>query len=575
MSDLKATTRIRTPHAAVLVWNYNDRLGSDPTGDPNVADEIIISTLSLVSIRTNKAKSDPQGVFQLTLAPTKNWVSTITPGSWCAILMSNKPITKSDFESVDPGKLKMIGKIDTVRVGTSVDSDGARQSMYYVTGVDWAHIFNNIIYIDPGITGNEDPQSIGNSTTLAILKILFGPSGIPVRFTTATNIDSILKIFGKGLFSDDKIKEELNLLANAIYDFNIPVKMSKYLKIISKNGKPNGTTNINGNINLITGALGEKEDVYEDTSESYGFIDPFSLSGTHSFWQVLLDNSNPTMNEMIAEMRPGEDGTRLNLYNRIKPFAINNVTNKSLTEAIDAGGKKVVSYFQSIKTHEIDPMVVIDLNAGTNWKDKYNFVEIKPSFSQVDIFQPLLKKMTQSFDDKAFQREGFRPLIFSTKHFPGPVYEPSSLTSANWNEIEGWVKMLKVWYFDTHKMLNGTMTLTGIDGYIAVGDNIQFDIGLINPNKNFSIKQAKSTEDVFILAHVENISHSFGVDNNGSRAYRTTISFVRGIMTDKARKPIIGDAAAVDAKVTLMPPQIDVNARNTISVSDNSDPDVK
>ena len=48
---------------------------------------------------------------------------------------------------------------------------------------------------------------------------------------------------------------------------------------------------------------------------------------------------------------------------------------------------KIRSMFQKIKTHEIDKLSVISVNAGTNWRDKYNFVEIKPQFQEMKVFE--------------------------------------------------------------------------------------------------------------------------------------------------------------------------------------------
>jgi hypothetical protein len=412
--DTSTSNRIRTPHAAVIIWNYDDRVGSIPSTSINSVEKVIISTVSCVAIQTNKSKSDPQGTFQLTLAPRRNWVGTITPGSWCVLLMSNSPITEADYKFADPNKLKMIGKIDTVRVGTKANDDGSRQTTYYISGVDWGHVFHNILYIDSNLARPNDPINLGNSAAIAIQNLLYGEKGQPKRFTTAASIQALLDVVGKDIGGFSAAGKELNLLANAIYNFNIPSSLSQYLKLANKSGVPvPPPTNVNSMINVITGALKTTEDNYVDTKESYGFIDPFSLQGAHSFWQVLMDNSNPTMNEMIAEMRPSASGTKLCLFNRIKPFAVKGTPYATAVASVP-GAVKVLSYFQNVKTHLLDPITVKEINAGTNWKDKYNFVEIKPQFQDERIMEAAIKTYTQAFDTTAFQREGFRPLIFST-----------------------------------------------------------------------------------------------------------------------------------------------------------------
>src|ERR1039458_713487 len=93
--------KIVTPHAAIIIWNYSDRLTADPTNAStlNNLEQIVLSTISCISIQTSKSKGSPVGSFQAVLAPTRDWVSTITAGSWCAILMSNQPITQNQIQS--------------------------------------------------------------------------------------------------------------------------------------------------------------------------------------------------------------------------------------------------------------------------------------------------------------------------------------------------------------------------------------------------------------------------------------------------------------------------------------------
>src|SRR6188768_1878622 len=132
------TSRIKTPHAAIKIWNYVDRVGIDGTNPvrANTINEEIISTISCTGIQTYKTKSDPVGTFSFSLAPTRNWTATITPGSWCVIMMSNEVITKESFKKADPKLVKMFGKIQDVRVEVGIDDSGARQTRYLVSGQD-------------------------------------------------------------------------------------------------------------------------------------------------------------------------------------------------------------------------------------------------------------------------------------------------------------------------------------------------------------------------------------------------------------------------------------------------------
>lgn len=553
--------KIKTPHAAVIVWNYDDRIsqpegpgtsasGTTP-GDIDRVRETVISTVSCVSIQTSKSKSQPDGEFSFVLAPYKNWVAALTPGSWCVILMSNDPITPEDLKTANRKKVKMIGKIETIRVQTEQGADGSRRTLYYVSGVDWGHVMNNIIYVDNYLAGPNDPKNQGNPASTAIRKMLVGNGSTPQSFLVYDNLAQLLDIFGKPVSGFDQKAKKINSLGGTrIYNLNIPKKMVDYFKFkkttqsydkkkkISTNTVTSAVKNdnkgnkLNDMISLITGYL-NGYDNYTPSNEALGYIDPFSLQGTNSFWQILLENSNPALNEMLCEMRWLDDTSlALAVYNRIKPFSY-----KGYSDASSKAGIK--SFFQNLRTHELENDTVISINAGTNWRDKYNFIEIKPSLADFKIYQQWIKQKSQVADELAFDREGFRPLIVGTKQFP---YKGSGgKLDIDMDKIRDWCFLLREWFFDTHRLLNGTIVLTGINEYIAVGDNIRLDAKLINPTPNMNRAMTQSAE-AFLLAHVENISHSFAVDEDGARQYRTTIQFVRGIITN-SEKVKIGDAA--------------------------------
>lgn len=571
--------KIKTPHAAVLIWNYDDRVGTpsggltatgvkDQNGIEREEPAVIVSTLSCVSIQTNKAKGQPDGSFNLVLAPYKNWTSTLTAGSWCCILMSNQPITQEDLRKANPAHVKMFGRIETVRCETNVNDEGARQTLYYVSGVDWGTIFNSILYIDNLIASENDPGSLGNNAAVAVRNALFGKSGGPVSFNVDRNLASLLDVMGKPPAGYSSQEDKVGRLAKAIYDFILPDKVCEFFQFKGTKGDSKMLSQL---INLQTGSL-IAPDKYKDFHEASGFIDPFSLQGSHSIWQVLMENSNPTLNEMYCDLKfdPIEQGgaPRLMLYNRIKPFSYKSIA--------PAAGKvtSFESYFQFVHTHNIDTVDVMSVNAGTNWRDKFNFVEIKPNFSEFEVIANWTKQKAQAFDRKAFNREGFRPLIFETKQFPNTTSsgDPKSI-GIDWSAIEQWTTLLRKWYFGTHRLLNGTIVLHGTTEYIGVGNNIKFSADLLNPNPNINKATKKQGSNEFILGHVESVSHTFGVSPDGARTYRTTINFVRGVVVSSGPENTLVGEGMLDQLATDLSQQDDRNRRNVISQSDPSDPD--
>lgn len=569
-------TKIKTPHAAVLVYNYNDRIGV-PTGafnDTGVKDlmgiekeepPVIVSTLSCVSIQTSKSKGTPDGQFNLVLAPFKNWVSTLTAGSWCVILMSNEPIKEQDLKKANKNHVKMLGRIESVRAETSVEEDGTRKTLYYVSGVDWGHIFNSVLYVDNLIASANEPRNQGNSAAVALRNALFGKNGSPTSFAVRQNLANILDIMGKNLAGYSDTGDTIGRLSNSVYEFTIPNELSKYFSFKDANNKPINATTINKLLALITGSLVGK-DKYDDKKESVGFIDPFSLQGTHTLWQILLENSNPALNEMFCDMNWNDDSSvQLRLYNRIRPFSYNNFTPAA------GGSNQLKSYFQFVKTHELDSNDVISVNAGTNWRDKFNFLEIKPQFQEFTVVANWYKQKSQVFDPISFQREGFRPLILDTKQFPSSGGNIPNDAGIDWNQLEVWAKLMREWYFGTHRMLNGTVVIQGSTEYIGVGNNIRFDAGLINPTPNINKATKQKGANQFILAHVENVSHSFTVSQDGARSYRTTIQFVRGIVVN-ANNINVGEGM-LDQKASDLSQSDDRNTVNVNSTSTSQDPD--
>lgn len=573
--------RITTPHAAVLIWNYDDRIGV-PEGDykatgvnakqKNQTEKdklpVIISTLSCVSIATSKSKSQPEGSFNIVLAPFKNWTSTLTPGSWCAILMSNEPITEDDLKHASAKKVKMFGRIESVRCETKMTSDGARETLYYVSGVDWGSIFNSMLYVDNLIASLNDPQSQGNVIAVALRKALFGDRGSPTSFVVKDNLASILNLMGQNLAGITEAANTIQRLGSTIYEYTLPDPVAKYFKFVDAQGNPVTPRSVNKAVTLKTGSLIGK-DKYKDFEEAVGFIDPFSIQGTHTLWQILLENSNPSLNEMFTDMNWNEkdDTVQLAIYNRIRPFSYKNFTPQA------GSSTNLRSYFQFVREHRLEDEEVISVNAGTNWRDKFNFVEIKPSFQEFTVVANWYKQKSQVFDAQSFEREGFRPLIFDTKQFPSGGAKGGLPTDVNikWDQLEVWAKLLREWYFGTHRLLNGTITLVGTTEYIGVGNNIKFDAGLINPTANINSATKQKGKNQFILAHVESVSHQFTVDKEGAREYMTTIQFVRGIVVD--RNNINVGEGMLDQDATLLTQADDRNTKNVVSYSDKADPD--
>ena len=300
-------SNIRNPSAAVIVWSYKNRLTNEASNISEVheVEQTILNTVSLINITTNKSKSSPVGTFTFTLGPYKNWVEAITPGSWCAILMTNEGLTEinKDTKKAEQSELKFFGRINSVRGSVHVSEDGARQTMFVCEGEDWGSVFNSVLYVDPS---TRDPKAGAVGTGVALVygdlikDITEGSVSIP---DTTTNIKALLKLWGTQSSYLSNIADTFASIASGdtpapvVYSsavFKMPKEAAKFLGT-----SPSIASAILNDGGLTTGVL-SGYDKYKDTSESVGIIDPSSVIGTHAIWDLIRDNTNNIINEVFC-----------------------------------------------------------------------------------------------------------------------------------------------------------------------------------------------------------------------------------------------------------------------------------
>lgn len=378
--------RVKNPNALVFIYNYADRLGDFKLdADPFEIDQIILNSTSLKSVSTQKSKKNPAGSFEFRLAPTKNWVTAITPGSWCVILMSNDKLNdkaKYGGGRVDEKSFKMLGRIESVRgIVNTNQTTGAKETEYVVTGVDWGTIFDSKFYVDVlNRVPNEsavgmaerfgytkylldsigyDASSVGD-TANPIPKYLKRPTNDKAKAAVDRNIDFIIngsqqKVTVPLAPVDTEVGEESKdvkvKLPNARdnVDFilslwgrsdpatssvketsGLVAKSEQIFKIPNELAKYMGFVDEISNISpIISQMLQQKsgkltgDDSYSDDDSSAGIINFNTILGEHTIWQILNNNCNNLINELIPEIRFDDDVPKLTVYNRVRPFAIN------------------------------------------------------------------------------------------------------------------------------------------------------------------------------------------------------------------------------------------------------------
>lgn len=597
-----------TPHAAALIWNYDDRVDSQGAeSTTHKLDQVVIGTSSIISITTSKLKSSPAGQFEIRLAPRFNWVTRITPGSWCAILMSQDKLpdmARDNIGTASEKSFKMLGRIDSVRGAIEVDqSTGARQTVFIVSGRDWGSVFESLLYIDPILANNQtqaDPVSQAYSILGLNLFLTYNKDrNLP---SSADLVDTIIKLWGGGAsgsapaIAQSKINSvtlsQPYMVTNKT-QFRLPKEVAKFMRQSGSSLGSNTGNKIDGSVaynfaDLIKtyhGKLTKEDkgtsDAYTRLSESYGLPNTHNFFGQNTFWQLITELSNQALNENVTDIRWENGSPKFALYHRIRPFVNNSrflddlAKTSSETEKSISAAKTVVeqntSLFKYVKKNNIEVEDVVSINFGTNWRDKVNFIEMQPTPQLVKDAEIFAKTYGQTYDPIGYERDGFKPLMVPSAFIPYANGATMQLT-----EFTYWKYLIREWHFNNHMLLNGSVTFVGQNQYIQVGDNIMIDSKVLG-NAPMNIGDKKQTQS-FILAHVENISHTFSVNQEtGGRSFFTTVQFVRGVITNENGTPlntIDGNAIDKSAKINGLSEK-DVRNTNTFGTSVASDPDVQ
>lgn len=549
----------RTPSAAIAIYSYSDRGGSSNISSTNY--ELIIATKSIISISSMKTKSSPAGSFTVQLAPTRNWVTAISPGSWLEIHMCADYMRPDDIKESNSKTLKMIGRVDSVRMQVSVDqATGARQTVYTLEGKDWGQVFESLMYIDPYITNAlDDPFQ-------KVIKLIFKnalfdkASPTSWIFSSSTLVKSILTAWGSQQVSAEGDVPDMNRLA-PLSQFALPIALAKKIH------KTTNSNNLADNITYKFGRLSffDQGEKYQDDFEAAGLINPNSLIGVHNIWQVLTEHSASVVNEMFCDMRWDGNKPQLALFKRPKPFWL------SSTPPGNSDALKITSPFLKLRRTAIPKELIVSVEAGDNWRDIVNFIEVMPDFSVVASpdttwTAPAWVKSDAAIYDTSglsFARNGLKPLMFITTFFP-----PDTSGQGQPGNIKNWLPVMKQWYFDAHKMLNGTVSFMGLNDYIAVGENISFSADVLGMTNFVKAQAGKFNIDAQLVAHVESVTHKFFYSENGSRSYITTVGFVRGVFTDsKCSKLTNSSSFGIDTDAQALDEKSEI-VRNTYQVDE-------
>jgi len=361
---------------------------------------------------------------------------------------------------------------------------------------------------------------------------------------------------------------------NTLAEFLIPRQLAAAMGIV-------GGRKFNDALETKTGIL-SSPGKYKDVDEAIGFLDIRVLLGINSLWSAAVANVTAGgINELLTDLdfSPSSKlkiplasasvspGVRFGLFKRVRPFYLpsGGLLGDALSLATSNLDKSSVfsSYFNLPQT-AIPADRIVSADAGTNWQDVINFIEIMPDqalLGKVGSAPSQLKLVNSVYNDAGYALSGFKPIIMHTTYLPANAYGGFDL-----NSMRDWLKAASNWYFDSHKMLNGGVVFAGISEYIQVGSNILIPTSTLASASFVSgavLSFLNKGLENYILGHVETVSHNFSVQDNGARIFYTSISYSRGIIVDDKAKTTSKDSYGVDNKTPQLSSKVNQNTVTT------------
>lgn len=494
------------PDAFVKFFCYEKDKTSNDMSLPMKIHELTVKK-DIMSLSTSKSKSGA-GSFEMTLGSAVNFKSYISPGSWCMIHMSNHKLSGEETSELNGG-LKMIGIVRSVKRQELLDTaSGKRMVRYTVSGDDFHSIFNSQIYVNQTLADPENTDSRIIAT--AVLGSLVAQNQMDPGKLIKGLIDAII---GTGAFEVDP-QTNKSVQPSQKFRVGLPIKIPSELfkSIRGRSGSIFSDMVIRHVQNNLLGKTQWLANIGEQVS----------------LWSLIQTYSNSILNECYTEILPFHDGKSARLVPsfvmRAIPFSSQRFDNSQImfskhnTKLLSDKKKKKEREAQEThqdpdtgKSYYISRQIfeneIMALSTGRSDSERFNFFYVTPHIlgdSKTDNAFFISQFSMKDISDKTSQeRYGLKPFISATQY---ATTDPASQALLMTNICKD------IWE-NAYLYENGSVQIPGVPNYIPVGTNITF-------------------AERGWIAHVENVSHSFGVGNEGHKQYRTSISFTRLQKTD-------------------------------------------
>lgn len=237
-------------------------------------------------------------------------------------------------------------------------------------------------------------------------------------------------------------------------------------------------------------------------------------------WSILGGYLNSTLNEIYTAYRVSPDGQFVmpTVVVRQKPFTSEHFETKFKNDRLVPSTR-----FLQLPRWKISADLLYEVQTSKNDAFRFNFAQVftkglPTSLSNNADLQIAMRNF--EFDQGDIERNGLRPLV----------------TESNFNFLETkndllartWTLLVSDWVIDGHLKESGVMVFHGLEEPVSVGDNIEFDN---------------------VVYHIESISHSMTIFQDGKKDFTTTMQVSYGMdLRSSKTGPVYANMEHTDAQ---------------------------
>lgn len=537
------------------------KMGSFST-DPNdsVATKpklIIDDDCTNLQIDSNKP-SHTSSLASMLAGGDVNYSVEILPGDWLMAWIVNTPDKAADLKrrilagdrcnDFDDG-LKFVGRVLSCRKKIHQDPGGTRTSNHTLQATGFREL-DSKVFFDPYLvesfpTLNDFMGAMNKSTDQFISG---GGKGVTIRKALPLFLDLLL---GEGISDrvsapgDGTIRRATGLTKHdgeAPFAYVVPAEVGALLGKTNAS-KPGGVLSYADLLELLFGvqryvSTANQQDMFlpdgvrgtDASNRQYttkaddmlgSFLPTIPQFTDKSVWSILGQYLNPVVNEMFTTLRVNSKG-------HVVPTMV--VRQLPFTTPIGALKNENTTPFMELPRWFAHPILVKDAEFGRSEVTRINFVHVYGQSAASQEAMTITKQIIRNppiIDDADAQRFGLSPFM-------------ATVACSIQDTTDGpkkWMEIIADFLMGQQLTVNGTFLLHGIQAPICPGDNFE--------------------AEGFVF-HIEAVSHQCGVDPNGKRQFRTTLSVTHGLPADAEQRVL--DAAGSHEDVAMYATGIDLTS---------------